>query len=280
MSGKIDRKQLKGPDQFSQTFATIFERVVQHKKAVYSIVTFIIVVIVAWAGILKYNEKSYQKRFDILYQANKTYQNEIEESQKQKDELEKKERAAWLASKPLKKDNKAGDDKVSAKEQKEKEAFEKELELKLKEIKSTHGKSQALYEDIVKNYVGKDIQIAASLRLARILINKEEFKKAVDVLIKLKQAIKLKGLAKIIVNQNIAFCYESLKEYQKAVEAYRQLVLLGKKKNPIYLQHKVQMGRLYSVVGQNDESKKLYKEIIDSDPQSPEAALSKKMLLL
>ena len=40
------------------------------------------------------------------------------------------------------------------------------------------------------------------------------------------------------------------------------------------------MGRLYSVVGQNDESKKLYKEIIDSDPQSPEAALSKKMLLL
>ena len=280
MSGKLDRKQLKGPDQFSQTFGAIFEKVVTHKKTVYSIATVIIVVIIAWVGMLNYNEKSNQKRLDILYQANKTYQKEVEASQKQKDELEKKERAAWLASQPMKKDSKAGDTKVSDKEKKEKEAFEKELELKLKVIKPTHVESKALYEEIVKNYIGKDIQMVASLRLARILINQDEFKKAVDVLLNLKQAIKLKGLAKIIVNQNIAFCYESLKEYQKAVEAYHQLVLLGKKKNPIYLQHKVQMGRLYSIVGQKDESKKMYKEIINSDPQAPEAALSKKMLLL
>ncbi len=280
MSKKIDRKQLKDPDQFNQFFEHIFEYMAARRKRLIWFGTAVVIFAIAWVVVVQQGNKSFQERFERLYAAEKQYELELKEAEDKKNELDKKERESFLAKAPLSTDADKKSEEEAKLEDMAKKAFEESLKKKLADIKPSHDKSIKLFNEVIDKYQGKDVSISATFSVNKLLLIEKKYDQVVKNLLKLQRLSNLKGITQIMAYQNLGYAYEHLKDYKKALESFKQLTLLGKEKNPLYLQHSLHLGRLYSLNGDREKAKEIYNKIITSDGESTEAKLAKKLLLL
>lgn len=277
MASGIDRKQLKSPDKFQQIFAEVYKGVYKQRKLYGFAGIAVLVLVIVTYTFSSVSEKRYQERFSKLYAADSVYRDTLKKTATTRREHEEESRAKFLKDQPVLSDDAEASVKNAA-EAKKKE-FEEALTVELDKVKVDHSATKKSFQDVIDMYPDSDVAILATLRLVRILNTEKQFSETLTKLRHIRAAAIGKGMIEIAVRANIANVLESSKEYAEAQKAYAQLTFLGKTKNPHFLHHKYQSGRLLGLLGKKDEAKVIYDEIIDQYPASEEAKFVKKLAL-
>lgn len=277
MSTKMDRKELKGPDRFEKFSIQIVEYAKQNKKHLYMGGAGVLALCLIGLVISHQSNQNLQERLQSLYSADVQYKAETDLAAKKKEELEKQERSTFLSKKPLKGDGATTETEAEKLAKKE---FEKQLKMKLDAIVPDRTKSLAMYQQTVKQFAGKKITVLATFKTINILVDQKKYAECIAHIANLQKLIPLKGLSKTMAYQTLAFCNESMKNYDQALQAYQQLTLMPKEENPLATEHKMQMGRIYTLLGKKEESKKLYEDIVSTEPNSRQAKLAEKLMFL
>jgi len=135
-----------------------------------------------------------------------------------------------------------------------------------KSVKETYHLAIAKFEDIIKRYSGTRSAIGALFYIGDCYYHLRDYDKAIDYY---KQFIKSSGKDDYLVCfafEGLGYCYEGKKDYQKALEFFKKS--MGEGKFDIKELQYLNIARCYEALNDKASALKVYKKVINNQSDS------------
>ena len=132
------------------------------------------------------------------------------------------------------------------------------------------------FEHILNRYSGKKASKIACLMFADISYDAGEMERAIALYEQSLKKFDKNAYYRQLVYNNLAYAYEQINEYDKAIEYMEKIVagsILNFKEDALY-----NLARLYAAKGQTDKERECYRKIQDDFPNSLYSNIAKEKL--